>query len=61
LLLVTLNPSSEHCEQNMREHGLTSGWQRCRYCTVKYTSNLSTFNGVERIDFFNITKLSDRP
>jgi hypothetical protein len=57
LLLVTLNPSSEHREQDMREHGLTSGWQQCRYCTVKYTSNLSAFNGVETIDFSTLRGL----
>jgi hypothetical protein len=55
LLLVLLDPASDHRDQEMENHSCSSGRQPWRDRAIQYTPTLSNFNRVEAAEIFNHT------
>jgi len=54
-LLVTLEPPSNHGDQDVEDPRYSRGWRQCLDRAMQYTPNLSNFNGRETADVFNRT------
>src|SRR5712691_6319240 len=55
LLLVPIDPAGDHRDQDVKDHGLSSGWKCRRHCSAQYSPNLRSFKGVESAVYFNHT------
>src|SRR5262249_11991763 len=55
LLLVAIEPSGDHGDEDLQNHGGSWGCKRRRIHSTEYTANPQEFNGVAPTDLFNIT------
>jgi hypothetical protein len=53
LLLVAIEPSGDHSDEDLQSHGGSWGCKRRRIHSTEYTENPQEFNSVAPTDFFH--------
>ena len=61
LLLVLLDPASDHRDQDMENHSCSSGGKPWSNRAIQYTPSLSNFNRVAAAEIFNHTGSANHP
>jgi hypothetical protein len=56
LLLVTLQPTSNHGDQDVEDHSRSRDWRPCPYPVAQSIPTLSNFKNVETAEIFNQTR-----
>jgi hypothetical protein len=56
VLLVPLEPASDHGHQDLQDHERSSDWKQRRHRMGQYTTSLRNFSSVETADLFNYSQ-----
>jgi hypothetical protein len=57
MLLVSIDPSRDHGDDDLQDHGDSSGWRHC-YGSAQRTTRLRKINRLESAEYFNLTVLA---